>query len=391
MKQRQLMAVRIQRAKLRISLKSNAGRSGGDESVDAKDELVEALLRGGVADEDIYNYKMKRDYSLQWPMAPTTASTIDTMARKRRRTTSLATDTHPTADETDASRPVCSPASSGALHLARLLESRRDLLLSAITHLITDSNVFPMTYAPSEDNKPQDTTIATVSTASMIDFVTMGELAAMAVSTRFSDPESVADMPVHQLSSPTCSIDLADLFNAQVSNLSSAHPVVLDISGHKYFIAERSLFVMSDFAFLPTFCRALLNHPLRFSLVLMDPPWENKSVKRSQSYSSMDCRLLSKIHLLNHKPKGTIPISQEPNSSQPLLDVDADTNTMPPLTSKVIVSVPSRHHSQKPFVHDLLEKYAPRGDTGRLELFARNLFPRWHSWGNDVLKFNKQE
>ncbi|KAJ1334851.1 hypothetical protein BSLG_008005 [Batrachochytrium salamandrivorans] len=62
MKQRQLMAVRIQRAKLRISLKSNAGRSGGDESVDAKDELVEALLRGGVADEDIYNYKMKRDY-----------------------------------------------------------------------------------------------------------------------------------------------------------------------------------------------------------------------------------------------------------------------------------------------------------------------------------------
>ncbi|KAH9262636.1 hypothetical protein BASA83_013764 [Batrachochytrium salamandrivorans] len=293
MKQRQLMAVRIQRAKLRISLKSNAGRSGGDESVDAKDELVEALLRGGVAD-DIYNYKMKRDYNhcfllleqLQsartmtesvlletaagWvldnsrvrlttdhgcsssdyclvrpytavhgmvetlvapmaPMAPTTASTIDTMARKRRRTTSLATDTHPTADETDASRPVCSPASSGALHLARLLESRRDLLLSAITHLITDSNVFPMTYAPSEDNKPQDTTIATVSTASMIDFVTMGELAAMAVSTRFSDPESVADMPVHQLSSPTCSIDLADLFNAQVSNLSSAHPVVLDI------------------------------------------------------------------------------------------------------------------------------------------------------------------
>nr|KAJ3423177.1 Methyltransferase-like protein 4 [Polyrhizophydium stewartii] len=71
-----------------------------------------------------------------------------------------------------------------------------------------------------------------------------------------------------------------------------------------------------------------------------------------------------------------------------------------------IVAVPSRNHSQKPFVHGLLRQIAVQSlptntpsdsvDSARapneplmLEMFARNLVPGWHSWGNEPIKFNQ--
>jgi N6-adenosine-specific RNA methylase IME4 len=60
---------------------------------------------------------------------------------------------------------------------------------------------------------------------------------------------------------------------------------------------------------------------------------------------------------------------------------------------RMLVSVPSRYHSRKPFLGPLLEPYLPTLEEGqercRVEMFARNLLPGWTSWGNEVLKFNE--
>ncbi|KAJ1339337.1 hypothetical protein BSLG_006038 [Batrachochytrium salamandrivorans] len=171
-------------------------------------------------------------------------------------------------------------------HNLCLLDCHRSLIQSAITHLITNTQIFPLAVTAVSD-------VTAITASSTIDFVQMGELASMAVSSRFADPTTLSTVQSITLSTNSHSIGLADLFNIQISNRDGSLPVVLDICGHKYIIPEHSWFVMSDFSFLPTLCKCLLDQPLRFSLVLMDPPWENKSVK----YASMDCYRLSNIPL----------------------------------------------------------------------------------------------
>ncbi|XP_031566671.1 N(6)-adenine-specific DNA methyltransferase METTL4-like, partial [Actinia tenebrosa] len=56
----------------------------------------------------------------------------------------------------------------------------------------------------------------------------------------------------------------------------------------------------------------------------------------------------------------------------------------------VICSVPCQIHSRKPPLSDVLGDYIDK--EGRfLEMFARNLTPRWTSWGNEVLKFQHKD
>lgn len=50
----------------------------------------------------------------------------------------------------------------------------------------------------------------------------------------------------------------------------------------------------------------------------------------------------------------------------------------------VIISVPCALHSNKPPLIEVLKRYL-KDDPRCLELFARNLWPNWTSWGNEVL------
>ncbi|XP_062612311.1 N(6)-adenine-specific methyltransferase METTL4-like [Saccostrea cucullata] len=52
--------------------------------------------------------------------------------------------------------------------------------------------------------------------------------------------------------------------------------------------------------------------------------------------------------------------------------------------SRVIISVPCALHSVKPPLFEVLKKYL-KENPRCLELFARNLWPHWTSWGNEVL------
>ena len=58
---------------------------------------------------------------------------------------------------------------------------------------------------------------------------------------------------------------------------------------------------------------------------------------------------------------------------------------------RCIVSVPSRHHSRKPPLHDIIQAVTGREDMRRLELFARHVTRGWDVWGNEALLFNHND
>jgi N6-adenosine-specific RNA methylase IME4 len=180
-----------------------------------------------------------------------------------------------------------------------------------------------------------------------------------------------------------------------------------------------------------------------FDLIVMDPPWPSRSVKRKKdSYTTAyDLagiqELLSQIpvasHLSSdglvavwvtnkpkaidflHSPKGMFALwGLEPvadwtwlkvtSQGEPVLDLGSQwrkpwerlliakkkgsARVLPPeLKSRVIIAVPD-HHSRKPNLKTLFEDIFPPGYAG-LEVFARNLTAGWWSWGDQVLLFQE--
>uniref|UniRef100_S4RYP4 Methyltransferase like 4 n=1 Tax=Petromyzon marinus TaxID=7757 RepID=S4RYP4_PETMA len=60
-------------------------------------------------------------------------------------------------------------------------------------------------------------------------------------------------------------------------------PSVVDFDGHEYVLPPRCSFLLSDVARL----EPLLQCNGTFDLIVLDPPWENKSVKRSKRYRAL--------------------------------------------------------------------------------------------------------
>jgi N6-adenosine-specific RNA methylase IME4 len=181
----------------------------------------------------------------------------------------------------------------------------------------------------------------------------------------------------------------------------------------------------------------------QFHLVIMDPPWPNRSARRKQSYKLSShtpdiAALLSSIPLTEHlaedalvgvwvtnKPAlhdlilGTngffeqwglefveewvwlkVTISGEPicalNSTwrKPYEILLVGRKRGPgtinvELKRRVITSVPDLH-SRKPNLKLLLEPLLP-SKYEAVEIFARNLTAGWWAWGNEVLKFQSEE
>ncbi|XP_078442849.1 methyltransferase MT-A70 family protein isoform X2 [Wolffia australiana] len=205
---------------------------------------------------------------------------------------------------------------------------------------------------------------------------------------------------------------------------------------HNHFILpRRSCFHMSDLRRIHDLIPA--NSDDGYTLIVIDPPWENASV--SQKYPTLPSRhflyipvqqlahkrgalvalwitnreklrifvekellpkwgitdfsilywlkvkddgsLIGNLDLFHHRPYECLILgytnSQEMNGG-------CDENRRLP-ESGVIISVPGAH-SRKPPLGDVLSKFVPRPGKS-LELFARELRSDWTSWGNEPLRF----
>ncbi|KAL6784179.1 hypothetical protein ACKKBG_A05115 [Auxenochlorella protothecoides x Auxenochlorella symbiontica] len=230
-----------------------------------------------------------------------------------------------------------------------------------------------------------------------------------------------------------------DLFGTLLANASDA-VVVAQAAEHTVLLPARASFLLSDVKELGP----LLQGGPRFRCIVVDPPWENRSVKRGRHYHTLPgwnllglplqgllrpeaeggavvalwvtnrerlrrfvetellpawgLRHVATWHWLKLTPGGC-PISAMGSNHrrpyEPLLICRAAGQGMsaaPPLgegtkhlDGRVFASVPGQH-SRKPHLgHQLRELVAGGGEC--LEMFARELFPGWVSWGNEVLKY----
>lgn len=227
-----------------------------------------------------------------------------------------------------------------------------------------------------------------------------------------------------------------DLFSRMTDNRSDS-ALLVTLMGEEYVIPSHSAFLLSDFTRL----QPLIHYETKFDLIVIDPPWENKSVKRSRRYNALPSSQVKKLPIpllasseclvvtwvtnrLSHlrfvrdelyphwgveviaewfwvkvttSGQFVFPLDSEHKKPYEVLvlgrfssDVDKSEGSSSQSVSiedhRLIVSVPSSLHSQKPCLSEVLKPYI-RPSANCLELFARNLHPGWTSWGNEVLKF----
>ncbi|KAJ4309996.1 hypothetical protein N0V94_008662 [Neodidymelliopsis sp. IMI 364377] len=186
--------------------------------------------------------------------------------------------------------------------------------------------------------------------------------------------------------------------------------------------------------------------PRHFDLVILDPPWPNRSAKRKGVYEQVGGmpylkKMLLKMDVDNYLehnalvgiwitnksalrdhvlgPGGlfetwNVGLMEEwiwvktTTKGEPMFDIDdamrrpyeilllgrAAPNSWTTMTHapnvrrRVIAAVPDIH-SRKPCLKDMLELYMPDPTAySALEIFSRYLVTGWMSWGNEVLKFN---
>ncbi|XP_064386789.1 N(6)-adenine-specific methyltransferase METTL4-like isoform X2 [Halichondria panicea] len=242
--------------------------------------------------------------------------------------------------------------------------------------------------------------------------------------------------------------DSVELFGHVISNKGSCD-VTVSALGVRFTVPGQSSFLLSDVSKM----HQLSTLPSQsFGLVVMDPPWENRSAIRGKKYSWLsnlqlidlpvpglliegavvavwvtnkrsiaqfvreilfphwDIEYIAEWLWIKVTTKGELVWPMDSAHKKPYESLligrlrsanESDSPSGPPTkirriasgklppTQYSLMAVPSCIHSQKPYLGDVLDRYAPNGG-GRLELFARNLLPGWTSWGNEVLKFQVQ-
>ncbi|MCL7035361.1 hypothetical protein MKW94_004883 [Papaver nudicaule] len=230
-------------------------------------------------------------------------------------------------------------------------------------------------------------------------------------------------------------------FNNLVIN-ESCDDVEAEILNKRYVLPGDSCFYMSDLKQIHDLIPADTDNG--FNLIVIDPPWENGSARQKSLYPTLPNRyfLSLPIKQLTHT-KGALVALWVTNKEKlrtfvekelfPLwgvsclaifywLKVKADgslineldlfhhrpyeclllgychgegMNTELPATlnplkeNQVIISIPGEY-SRKPPVGKLLMDYLPGPKPARcIELFARELFSGWTSWGNEPLHFQE--
>eukprot|EP00040_Diaphanoeca_grandis_P027758 m.158836 g.158836 ORF g.158836 m.158836 type:complete len:465 (-) comp31110_c0_seq2:101-1495(-) len=260
------------------------------------------------------------------------------------------------------------------------------------------------------------------------------DFAKLCDSVAFEKPNTALDLQVYdhiEIATNTpnkIEFTMRDVVNRIVSNSNKLR--VADIDGTPHVIPKDARFICAD---LRVGAQLLAKLETKFGLIVLDPPWTNKSVQRGSKYGFLSENDFCKIPITRLSKRGTLVacwITNNPSHQQSLKEVlfpswglkvvaewqwlkvdETGTVTFPldsthkkpyevivigvvgdcvkPLPPRaVIVSVPCKQHSRKPSLEQCLVPYCAPG-TKKLEIFARNLLPTWTSWGNEVLKFQQ--
>jgi N6-adenosine-specific RNA methylase IME4 len=221
---------------------------------------------------------------------------------------------------------------------------------------------------------------------------------------------------------------------------------------YHFTIPPRSSFFLGDCdhpdSFRRSFRSLTLTHnlPRHFDLILLDPPWPNRSAKRKGAYEQIGGmpylkKMLLKMDIdnyLEHNALVGVWITNKPalrehvlgagglfetwnvglveewvwvkttTAGECMFDIDdamrkpyeilllgrASPNSWTSMQHverprrRVVAAVPDVH-SRKPCLKELLERYMPDPrDYCALEVFARYCVAGWTAWGNEVLKYN---
>ncbi|PRQ26990.1 putative mRNA (2'-O-methyladenosine-N(6)-)-methyltransferase [Rosa chinensis] len=243
------------------------------------------------------------------------------------------------------------------------------------------------------------------------------------------------------LATQDCEQCVLPVFNNLVVNESS-NDVEAEVLTSRYILPPKSSFYMSDMGQIHNLIPA--ESDFGFSVIVVDPPWENGSARQKSRYKTLpnryflsipikqlchtdgafvalwvtnreklrdfvekelfpawgvthvatffwlkvkaDGSLICDLDLFHHRPYECLLVGichgKVMNSKQ-LLGSDHIPD------NQIILSVPG-DYSRKPPIGGLLQELAPRLKGGRsIELFAREMTTGWVSWGNEPLHFQE--
>ncbi|KAJ9613383.1 hypothetical protein H2200_003325 [Cladophialophora chaetospira] len=233
---------------------------------------------------------------------------------------------------------------------------------------------------------------------------------------------------------------LRDLEGSVVCNIESSMKIINITTVGAFFIPPRSTFILASLEQgLPALLSSQANFSLqtrRLDLILVDPPWSNRSVRHSGAYQTQENQGVDPfeqaLHIMDMfgAPQGLAAIwitnktsirtqvlerlqflgfflheewmwIKTTSHGEPVTQLDGIwrrpyeilllfRKNVHPVNAKrrVIAAVPDVH-SRKPCLKELLEELLPP-DYSALELFARSLTAGWWSWGDEVLKFQHE-
>ncbi|KAF7723676.1 Methyltransferase-like protein 4 [Apophysomyces ossiformis] len=231
-------------------------------------------------------------------------------------------------------------------------------------------------------------------------------------------------------------MDTLDLFHVAVSNPANSCRRIQLPDDTSYILPPQASFIIGDLHTSMDALVELARSKGGFDCVVLDPPWPNKSVHRSDHYETQDIYDLFTIPLpsmlrqdqcclvvvwVTNKPKYrrfitdklfkawgvkwiadwywikmttagelVMPLDSPHRKPYEQIVVGHTCGKEHAIGSHAIASVPCRRHSRKPPLQDILYPLL-RPKAQCLEMFARCLLPSWTSWGNECIKFQNQK
>ncbi|KAM9100691.1 N(6)-adenine-specific methyltransferase METTL4 isoform 3-T5 [Sarcophilus harrisii] len=174
------------------------------------------------------------------------------------------------------------PFNQGELDAMEYHTKIRGLILDGTTQLVQEGLKSGFLYSVSEklDNGNKAITMG-------LDNCGLAELCDMAKQLSLVNEN---ELDTVQLIEADISVPEQDVFSRITQNSSNFTKMII-LMGEKYLLPPKSSFLLSDLSCM----QPLLNYGKKYDVIVIDPPWPNKSVKRSKRYNYLSSWQIKQI------------------------------------------------------------------------------------------------